>query len=540
MLMNGAQIIIECLREQGVDTVFGYPGSSVLGIYDELYKQKDRIRHILTSHEQGAAHAADGYARATGKVGVCIATSGPGATNLVTGIATAYMDSVSVVALTCNVEKELLGKDSFQEVDITGITMPVTKHGFIIKEIEQLAPSIRRAFLIASSGRKGPVILDITKNVLTENAEYKPKTILKENQVGKLGRSEIMETIRYLKQAKRPVILAGGGAAASGAEEEIKKLAELLDAPVTVSLMGKGIFDEESSRYLGMLGMYGTKQANNAVRECDMLLALGIRFSDRMTGEASAFAPEAKILQIDIDPAEINKNIMTDYALIGDIRSCLRQIISSMNQLAHPQWMKQVMNLNTENDFPVKYCRSVGSNGKLTGPYIIERLYQLTNGEAIITTEVGQHQMWAAGFYRFRHCGKFLTSGGLGTMGYGLSAAIGAKLGCPDKTVINIAGDGCFRMNMNELLTAYRHKIPVIQLVFDNQVLGLVYQWQKTEYEGRYSQTEFCDALDFVKLAEALGIKALRIKSIEDVDKVLIKALSMKEPIVIDCEIPKD
>lgn len=541
MKMTGAQILIKCLKAQGVDTVFGYPGSSVLEIYDELYRERQNIRHILTSHEQGAAHAADGYARTTKKVGVCIATSGPGATNLVTGIATAYMDSVPLVAITCNVEQERLGKDSFQEVDITGITMPVTKHGMIVKDIEALAPSVRKAFRIASEKRPGPVIIDITKDVLTAVTDYVTENGFdcgntEEKESVTLNSADLIHVVRFLKQSKKPLILAGGGAKSSGAGAAIVQLAELLNAPVAVSLMGKGVVDETAENFLGMVGMHGTIAANWAVNECDLLIALGIRFSDRMTQNVKQFAPNARILQIDIDPAEINKNVLVELPLIGDVKTILEQICGKLKPSVHKQWLAELIK-EKENEEQIS---SEGCNGAK----VIQKLCRLTKGKAIITTEVGQHQMMAARHYKVQEGGEFLTSGGLGTMGYGLSAAIGSKLGNPGKTVINLAGDGCFRMNMNELLTASRHKIPIIQLVFDNQVLGLVYQWQRTQYNSRFSETEFHDRMDFVKLANALGVKAYRIEDEEDMEPILKKALQEtnqgSEPVVIDCILPKN
>ena len=550
MVLTGAQIFIEILKEHGVDTVFGYPGSSVLEIYDELYKNRETIRHILTSHEQGAAHAADGYARVSGKTGVCIATSGPGATNLVTGIATAYMDSVPVLALTCNVEKDHLGKDSFQEVDITGITMPITKHGYIVKDIKNLAKTLRRAFEITVEGRPGPVIVDITKNVLTDTAEFERKSSKQEesNDVtsdetsqGRLyGFADVTlsphfkPVLRLIKQAKRPLVLVGGGVNRGKAGENALKLAETLDAPVICSLMGKGAIDETDRRFCGMLGSPGNPAAGALVKECDLLLALGIRFSDRMTMSNPDFAENAKIVQFDIDPAEINKNVMVDGYLTGDLNLTLSAVLSNLKQQEHITWNKKAASCKNADE---KQTELETSDGKLSGRDIIDAVYRLTKGNAVITTEVGQHQLDAAIGYKTAKDGMFITSGGLGTMGYGLSAAIGAKLAKPRKTVINFAGDGCFRMNMNELLTASRHKIPIIQIVFDNQVLGLVYHWQDVLYEGRYSGTEFMDRLDFVKLSEALGVKALRITKPSEIEKTVKAALKCNEPVVIDCVI---
>ncbi len=534
MLLTGSQILIECLKEQGVDTVFGYPGGAVLNIYDELYKHSNEIRHILTSHEQGASHAADGYARSTGKVGVCIATSGPGATNLVTGIATAYMDSVPLVAITGNVGSSLLGKDSFQEVDITGITMPITKHNYIVKDVEKLAGVIRRAFEIAQTGRPGPVLIDIAKDVTANRAEYEyaaPKPILR--QTDTIREEDIEEALAMIREATRPVIFVGGGAVISEADQELKEFADKVDAPVTDSLMGKGAFDGRAERYTGMLGMHGTKASNYAVTNCDLLITVGARFSDRVTSDASKFANGAKVLQLDVDPAEINKNIITNSSIIGDVKEILTRLNERIEPCAHQEWMEYVKEL--KHKYPLSYHPD-----QLTGPYIVEKLYEITNGEAIITTEVGQHQMWAAQFYKYSRPRTFLTSGGLGTMGYGLGASIGAKVANPDKIVCNIAGDGCFRMNMNEIATATRSNIPIIQIVFNNHVLGMVRQWQTLFYGQRYSYTTLNDSVDFVKLAEAMGAKAYRITKKEEVEPVLREAIALNAPVVLDCIIDSD
>ena len=523
MLLTGSQILIECLKEQGVDTVFGYPGGAVLNIYDELYKHSNEIRHILTSHEQGASHAADGYARSTGKVGVCIATSGPGATNLVTGIATAYMDSVPLVAITGNVGSSLLGKDSFQEVDITGITMPITKHNYIVKDVEKLAGVIRRAFEIAQTGRPGPVLIDIAKDVTANRAEYEyaaPKPILR--QTDTIREEDIEEALAMIREATRPVIFVGGGAVISEADQELKEFADKVDAPVTDSLMGKGAFDGRAERYTGMLGMHGTKASNYAVTNCDLLITVGARFSDRVTSDASKFANGARVLQLDVDPAEINKNIITNSSIIGDVKEILTRLNERIEPCEHREWMEYVKEL--KHKYPLSYHPD-----QLTGPYIVEKLYEITNGEAIITTEVGQHQMWAAQFYKYSRPRTFLTSGGLGTMGYGLGASIGAKVANPDKIVCNIAGDGCFRMNMNEIATATRSNIPIIQIVFNNHVLGMVRQWQTLFYGQRYSYTTLNDSVDFVKLAEAMGV-----------EPVLREAIALNAPVVLDCIIDSD
>ena len=534
MQLTGAQIIIKCLKEQGVDTIFGYPGGAILNLYDELYKHSDEIRHVLTSHEQGAAHAADGYARATGKVGVCIATSGPGATNLVTGIATAYMDSVPVVAITCNVGLPLLGKDSFQEIDITGITTPITKHNFIVKDINDLAKVIRRAFRIAKTGRPGPVLVDVPKDVTAALTEY----IYEEQEtpvrsIDKITEADLDEAVRLINESEKPYIFVGGGAVISNAEEALDEFVSKVQAPVTDSLMGKGAYDGRKPLYTGMLGMHGTKASNYGVSECDLLIAIGVRFSDRVTGNAKKFADNAKILQIDIDPAEINKNIQTDASLIGDVREVLRLLNSRLKQQNHDAWIEKIM------DYKKTYPMRFPAEG-LSGPYLVDAIYKKTNGEAIIVTEVGQHQMWAAQFYKYAKPRTFLTSGGLGTMGYGLGAAIGAQIGRPDRQVINIAGDGCFRMNMNEIATAVREKLPLIEVVVNNHVLGMVRQWQDLFYEKRFSHTVLNDSVDFVKLAEAMGATGIRVTTREEFEVALEKALAMRTPVLLDCIINCD
>ena len=534
MQLTGAEIVIECLKEQGVDTVFGYPGGAILDVYDALYKHSGEIRHILTSHEQGASHAADGYARATGKVGVCMATSGPGATNLVTGIATAYMDSVPVVAITANVGKSLLGRDSFQEVDIAGITMPVTKHNFIVKEVEMLAPVLRRAFHIARSGRPGPVLVDITKNVTGAKTEYErkePEAVVRQTET--IREEDLEKAAEMIQAAKRPFIFVGGGAVISGAAREIEELAHKIQAPVCDSLMGKGAFPGEDPLYTGMLGMHGTKASNFGVSHCDLLIAIGARFSDRVTGDTSRFATRAQILQIEIDPAEINKNVIVDHSIIGDVKSVLQELNPRVDEKEHPAWLAEVEAL--KNRYPLKY-----DGDRLTGPYVLQELYRITKGDALIVTEVGQNQMWAAQYYKYREPRTFLTSGGLGTMGYGLGASLGAKLGRPDKLVVNVAGDGCFRMNMNEIATAARYNIPVIQLVLNNPVLGMVRQWQTLFYGKRYSATVLNDQVDFVKLAEALGAVGMRVTKREEVAPALEKAIALGRPVVIDCVIDSD
>ncbi len=534
MQLTGSQIVIECLKEQGVDTVFGYPGGAILNVYDELYKHSDEIHHVLTSHEQGASHAADGYARSTGKVGVCLATSGPGATNLVTGIATAYMDSVPMVAITCNVGVPLLGKDSFQEIDIAGITTPITKHNFIVKDINKLADVIRRAFRIAQTGRPGPVLVDIPKDVTAATTEFEFQQIPPvARKVDKMTEADLEQAAAMIREAKKPYIFVGGGAVISGASEELAKFANLVDAPVCDSLMGKGAFDGTNDRYSGMLGMHGTKASNYGVSECDLLIAVGVRFSDRVIGDAKRFASNAKILQFDVDPAEINKNIQTDASVIGDIKEILKRLNHLLVQQEHTEWMQQI------GEFKEKYPLTYKKEG-LSGPFVMEEIYRQTKGDAIIVTEVGQHQMWAAQYFKFSNPRTLLTSGGLGTMGYGLGAAIGAQVANPEKQVINIAGDGCFRMNMNEIATAVRQRLPLIQIVINNQVLGMVHQWQGLFYEKRYSNTILNDGVDFVKLAEAMGATGMRAKTQEEFAEELAKALEMKTPVLIDCIIDSD
>lgn len=534
MKLTGSEIVIECLKEQGVDTVFGYPGGTILNIYDALYKHQDEIFHILTSHEQGAAHAADGYARATGKVGVCMATSGPGATNLVTGIATAYMDSVPMVAITANVAVPMLGRDSFQEIDIAGVTMPITKHNYIVKDVNKLADTIRMAFHIARSGRPGPVLVDITKDVTANSAEYTPeKPYETERSTEYIKEKDLEKAIELINHSKKPFIFVGGGAVISDAAKELMEFAERVHAPVADSLMGKGAFDGRSELYTGMLGMHGTKASNLGVTHCDLLITIGSRFSDRVVGNAKTFAKNAKIIQIDVDPAEINKNIVVDCSVIGDVKEVLKRMNTKIEDHNHDEWLAYVHGMVEK--YPLRYNEDI-----LTGPYVVEEIYKVTGGDAIITTEVGQHQMWAAQFYKYKKPHTFITSGGLGTMGYGLGASLGAKVGRPEKTVINIAGDGCFRMNMNEIATASRYNIPIIQVVINNHVLGMVRQWQTLFYGKRYSNTILNDAVDFVKLAEAMGAVGIRVTKKEEVAPALEKAMSLGRPVVIDCVIDQD
>ncbi len=533
MQLTGSEIVVECLKEQGVDTVFGYPGGTILNVYDALYQHREEITHILTSHEQGAAHAADGYARATGKVGVCLATSGPGATNLVTGIATAYMDSVPVVAITCNVNLPLLGKDSFQEVDIAGVAMPITKHSYIVKDISKLADTLRKAFAIAKGGRPGPVLVDITKDVTAALGEYERKEPVPLETPCRYTDEDIQKAVELISNAKRPFLYVGGGAVISGAYKEVRELAELMDAPVCDTLMAKGVMDGQDERYTGMIGMHGTKASNLGVSECDLLVALGARFSDRVVGNAAMFASRAKVLHIDIDAAEINKNIKTAASVVGDLKEILTLINKELTKKEHKEWNGHIKELKAK--YPLNYDNSV-----LSCPYIMEEIDRVTHGEAVIVTDVGQHQMWAAQYYKYSAPRTFLSSGGLGTMGYGLGACIGAKVGRPEKICINIAGDGCFRMNMNELATASRYQIPIIEVVINNHVLGMVRQWQTLFYEKRYSQTVLNDQVDFCMVAKGLGCEAIRVTRKEEVADALTRAIELKKPVLIECIIPED
>lgn len=530
--LSGAEIVIACLKEQGVDTVFGYPGGAILNIYDALYKHSDEIHHVLTSHEQGAAHAADGYARASGKVGVCLATSGPGATNLVTGIASAYMDSSPVVAITCNVANPILGKDSFQEIDIAGISMPITKYNFIVKDVKELAGVLRRAFRIARSGRPGPVLVDITKDVTAAETEYEPKSIAVASMQELPAEEKLTEAISLLRAAKKPCIMAGGGAILSEAAPALKRFAHKLDAPVCCTLMGQGAFDQNDTLYTGMVGMHGTKTSNYTVSDCDLLVVVGARFSDRVAGSPKQFAAKAKILQIDVDEAEVNKNIHVAAALIGDAGQILSCLAESLEQQHHREWLSEIS--RRKEQFPLQ----VGEG--LTGPRVIRELDALTPDDAIIVTEVGQHQMWAAQHYSYRSPRTFLTSGGLGTMGFGLGAAIGAQSAMPERVVVNVAGDGCFRMNMNELATVAREELPLIELIVNNHALGMVRQWQTLFYEKRYSSTVLRDHVDYCKIAEAMGIRAYCVTSLEELRAALSEAVASRKPAVLDVRIDSD
>ena len=534
MQLTGSEIIIECLKEQGVDTVFGYPGGTILNVYDALYKHSDEIHHVLTSHEQGASHAADGYARATGRVGVCMATSGPGATNLVTGIATAHMDSIPMVAITANVATGLLGRDSFQEVDIAGVVMPITKYSMIVKDIHDLAPAIRRAFTIAQSGRPGPILVDVTKDVTAAVTEYtyqEPTPIAP--YTAEMLESDLDQAAKLISEAEKPFIFVGGGAIPSGAAEELRKFAHTINSPVTDSLMGKGAFSGEDELYTGMLGMHGTKTSNLGVTKCDLLITVGARFSDRVTGNTAKFAQNAKIIQIDVDAAEINKNIKVDCSIIGDVKEVLKELNKKIHPKNHDAWVKEVEDMKAK--YPLKYNQE-----GLTGPYVIEELYRVTKGDAIVVTDVGQHQMWAAQYYKYKEPRTLITSGGLGTMGYGLGAAIGAKFGRPDKVVVNIAGDGCFRMNMNEVATAARNNLPLIEIVINNHVLGMVRQWQTLFYDHRYSSTILDDKVDFVKFAESMGAVGIRVTKKEEVGPAIEKAIALNTTVVLDCQIDCD
>lgn len=534
MQLTGADILLECLLEQGVDTIFGFPGGAVLNIYDSIYKYRDRIRHYLTSHEQGAAHAADGYARVTGKVGVCLATSGPGACNLVTGIATAYMDSVPVVAITGNVPLNLLGKDSFQEVDIAGITMPITKHNFIVKDVNALADIVRRAFYIAREGRPGPVLIDIPKNITAQKAEYQPKEKPEiPRRTENISEKALNYAVELINSSSKPLIYAGGGVVSSDASQELLEFAEKIHAPVTLSLMGMGGFPATHPYYTGMIGMHGTKTSNMAATECDLLIAIGARFSDRVVSRMERFAPNARILHIDVDEAEINKNIRSSRFIIGDVREVLRALNKRVEKSERREWMAFIQEMKAK--YPLSYPDNI-----LTPQYILEKIYELTDGDAIIATEVGQHQIWTAQYYKFARPRTFVSSGGLGTMGFGLGASIGAQIGAPGKRVFNIAGDGSFRMNLNELATAVEYNLPVIVVIMNNHALGMVRQWQNLFYDARYSQTTLDRATDFVKLAEAFGAVGYNLTKKDQVEETLRKAMAQNRPVVINCEIDRD
>ena len=534
MLLTGAEILIKSLIDENVETIFGYPGGAVLNIYDEIYKYKDALHHVLTCHEQGAAHAADGYARATGKVGVCIATSGPGATNLVTGIATAYMDSVPMVAITGNVTTQLLGKDSFQEVDIKGITMPITKHNYIVRNVDELQDVIKEAFYIAKSGRPGPVLIDIPKDVTANKAEYiklVPKEVVRSSD--RIKESDIEDVVRLINECERPFIYAGGGVGISEATEEVVRFAEKINSPVSTSLMANSEFPNDHELYTGMIGMHGTKASNIAATKCDLLITLGARFSDRVISRQEHIK-DAKIIHIDVDPAEINKNIKVDASVIGDLKVVLEKIITLVKEKSNKDWIDKINNLKVKEHF-INY-------DNVTPELLFEKLNRLNkDGKFIIATEVGQHQMWAAQQFKFKNHRTFITSGGLGTMGYGLGAAIGAQIGRPDRQVINIAGDGSFGMNCNEFVTAVKNKLPLIEIVMNNNCLGMVRQWQNLFYNQRYSETTLNRSTDYVKLAEAFGGKGFRVTKVDDIDRVLKEALEYSEgPVLIDYVIDGD
>ena len=533
MKLNGAQIVLEVLKEQEVDTVFGYPGGTILNIFDELYKYGDTFKHILTAHEQGASHAADGYTRATGKVGVCFATSGPGSTNLVTGIATAYMDSVPVVAITCNYATSGLGRDSFQEVDICGITMPITKHNFQVKSIEELAPTIRRAFLIAQSGRKGPVLVDIPKDITAAECEYtpEPKVVI---EPFKMPSDKCVDrAVELLKSAKKPLIYVGGGAILSEVGEDLITFAEKIDAPVVSSLMGLGAFPNGHPLHIGLIGMHGHFEANKAAHDCDVLITCGARFSDRVAGNRRKFAPNAEILHIDIDAAEMDKNIVSNYHLRGDLAEIIPLLTRSVEQLDHSEWKNEINSFRR----PFKQLQLADYVNPQT---LIETVDSKTADDAIVVTDVGQHQLWAAQFYKYKLPRTLLTSGGLGTMGYSMGAAMGAAYGCPDKQVVMFAGDGGFHMNLSELATMASYNIPVKMFIMNNKVLGMVRQWQKLFYDNRFSDTDPHRKTDFVAVAEAFGVKAMRINTNDEIDAVLEEAFAYQGPVLIDCRISPD
>ena len=536
MLMTGAEILVKSLIDEGVDTVFGYPGGSVLNIYDYLYKYKDKLKHYLTCHEQGASHAADGYARSTGKVGVCIATSGPGATNLVTGIATAYMDSIPMVAITGNVPKALLGKDSFQEVDITGITMPITKHNYIVKDIKDLQKIIRDAFYIAKEGRPGPVLIDIPKDITSEKAEYVPLTPKVVERKSKHITNEVLEEVaKYINDSQKILIYAGGGVQNSDATKELTEFAEKINAPVATTLMCRGAFPCNHRLSTGMIGMHGSNASNLLATKCDLIIALGARFSDRVISDRK-FINNAKVIQIDIDPAEINKNVKVDSFIIGDIKIVLQKLIPLIEPKKNEEWLEKIEELKELT----RSKNNIDRGNELTPQFLFEKLNEFNDGSFIVTTEVGQHQMWAAQHFNYKSPRTLISSGGLGTMGFGLGAAIGVKVGNPDKIVFNIAGDGSFGMNCNEFATAVKYNIPIIIIIMNNNALGMVRQWQSLFYEARYSQTTLDRATDFVKLAEAFGGIGFRVECREELEEVLVDSINCKKPVIIDYVIDSD
>ena len=533
MQLNGSQIVLEVLKEQGVDTIFGYPGGTILNIFDELYKYGDTFNHVLTAHEQGASHAADGYARATGKVGVCFATSGPGSTNLVTGIATAHMDSIPLVAITCNVGTSMIGRDSFQEVDIKGITMPITKHNFMVGSVEELADTLRSAFRIAISGRKGPVLVDIPKDITAATCEYVPAPKQQPDETPKPKNSCITRAVELLKNCKKPLIYLGGGAISSDASEEIKTFAEKIDAPVVSSLMGLGAFNSSHPLYVGLIGMHGRYESNRAASQCDVLITCGARFSDRVAGNRTKFAPKAEVLHIDIDPAEMDKNVPSNYHLRGDLKEVLQILTDALEPLSHTEWKDEID--GWRRPF-VQYQIDDYVNPQK----VIESVDKNTPDDTIVVTDVGQHQLWAAQFYKYKQPRTILTSGGLGTMGYSMGAAMGAAYGCPNKRVVMFVGDGGFHMNLNELATMASYNIPVVMIVMNNKVLGMVRQWQKLFYGNRFADTDPNRKTDFVKVAEAFGVKGLRIENNSEIDSVIKEAVDYMGPVVVDCRISPD
>lgn len=551
MKLNGSQIVIECLVEQGVDRVFGYPGGAILNIYDELYKNQERITHILTAHEQGASHAADGFARATGKVGVCMATSGPGATNLVTGLATAYMDSIPVVAITCNVGRSLLGKDSFQEIDICGVTKPITKHNFIVMDPKDLVSTIRQAFIIASTGRPGPVLIDIPKDITAAEIDYEPLTdeekakLLKkvekevykrEIKVSEPSEKELKKIAEIINNAKQPVIYAGGGVKISGAEKELLSFAEKAEIPVSESLMGRDVFPATHPLCTWMVGMHGTKASNMAITESDLVIAIGARFSDRVYGDASKFAQLAKVVHIDIDPSEISKNIKADGNLIGDIKAVLTKLLPLIEEKKRVEWLEKINNWKKE--YPA--CYDIKPVNSVNPKFICECVNKIAGEDTFITTEVGQHQMWTAQFYPFTKPRTFVTSGGLGTMGYGTGAAIGIQVAKPEARVVHIAGDGSFRMNCNELATITHYNLPIVIVVENNNALGNVRMWQRLFYGKRFSQTTLDFGPDWVKLAAAYGIKGYKAKNAKQFEKAFASAFKSGKPAIVEVTVDKD
>lgn len=551
MLINGAKVLMECLVEQGVDTIFGYPGGTILNVYDELYDYKDKICHILTSHEQGAAHAADGYARSTGKVGVCFATSGPGATNLTTGIATAYMDSSPVVFISCNVSEDLIGKDSFQEVDLVGITMPITKCNYMVRDVKDLANIVREAFAIARSGRKGPVVIDILKNVTSAMVEFEPLSIEKHFTTGRINqlltrashnftppepnKDDMNKLIELINNSKKPLIICGGGIVRAYAHKELKLFAEKFDTPVAVTVMGGGGISGRNKYVTGMIGMHGSQASNIACDRCDLLIAFGCRFSDRVTLNPKTFARNAKIVQVDIDRSEINKNVTTYHHIIGDVKKVLNILNDSIKQQHHKEWMDEVFQYSTETIYDEEIHKDT-----LTPKQILESITTLVPNDAIIATDVGEHQMWTIQHLHFEYPGQLITSGGFGTMGFGLGAAIGAKVGNKDKMVLHITGDGSFRMNLTELSTLKYYNLPIIIFIFNNGVLGMVRQWQNIIYKKRFSQTTLDRGPDFVKLAEAYNIKSKRVINKQEIEEAIKEAIKSKEPYIIDCAVDKD